>query len=201
MRCRAARTAILDAESAALTHERKAALSRHLSGCAACRTERRMGCDLRADLAALRGEAPLQIDIAPRVMARLAAIDPVRHEDVPTRELAWAALTAGIGALLLGWAFIEWLPGVGRFARAILVAAGSIGSAVLQVVEPLGAMLAAPFKLLGSLLRWIAPYLADLQPLAIGTAAACTAGMVVTITLILGRDLRRGFSLTMREDN
>ena len=82
----------------------------------------------------------------------------------------------------------------------MLVVTASLADIAVRLLEPVGTLLAVPFKMIWSLFKWSAPLLGAVEPLAIGAVAACTAAMLATITLVLGRDLRRAQPLMIRED-
>jgi hypothetical protein len=200
MRCSRATKAILDGQVGPADAAREAALSLHLREYAACRRESLEAERMAVDLAGLRCDYPFEIDVRPRVLARLADLQRPSTTDVPTRQLGWAALAAGIAAVMLVGGFIELLPDLARLARGLLVAAGSLGDLIGRLLQPLSLVMTVPLRLAWGLFKWAAPLLDGLQPLAIGAAAACTAAMVATIAVVLSRDLRRTHPLMTREE-
>jgi len=191
MRCRRAKAAIGERTLGLLGTAERGAFERHLSSCAACRSEAEFEVRVAGDLALLRGEILREIDIAPMVMARLERAPDVNREEVPARQLGFAAAAAVASGVGLLWALFGLRPEVSQLVRDMKLLAASLGTLLLQLVDATATLLAVPFKLVLRLLQAIPPVLQNIQPVAITLVAVAAALMAVSIVFILGRDFKR----------
>jgi anti-sigma factor RsiW len=194
MSCQSARTAFAELELELLAPAERAVLDSHLGRCTACSewvaSERR----LSAALAALRVEAPFEIDVTRRVAARISGPGSGREPEVSVREFGWSAALVALGSvgLLLGfWGIAPALP---TFVEKLKLAGAAVGSTGSALLAPVVALITTGAKSLGHLLASIgavAGTLESLQPVAIATVALCAVMMATSIALVVGRDLRR----------
>ena len=146
------------------------------------------------DLLSLRGEIPWEIDVRSTVMERLRALGGIDRDEISVAQLGWSAAFASIWVLALlaglGWLLPESVPLIGELAgliRALGDAAAAAGAALLALLAlpfKLAAILVKPLGALGTLLR-------QLEPLGVAAVAVSYAAMAATISLVVGRDLRR----------
>lgn len=195
MICRQSRMMLIDRELGSLDPEAYAALHRHLQGCAACRVEAQEGERLRDDLTLLRGEAPFEIDVRSRVLARVAELGPPAADELSLRQQALYAAAALLGGIVILGSLWDLLPGFVEPARGAIAFLSGVGGVVASLAAPIGDLLAIPFKLLWSLLGSIgsmASLVERVAPLGAAAAAAVallTGTMSVTVVYFVGRDL------------
>jgi hypothetical protein len=146
-----------------------------------------------AELRALRGTIPYQIDVRRRVMAELDALGAVSRHEVSVRELALATLTALTGLIGLGvvvrFSWPEWTAAGGPLSIVI----GAVGGLVSGVWTVLKTVLTIPVKLIlvvGDAAGSLAFLAAELQSVAVIAIASCYVIMGLTIVHFVGRDLR-----------
>jgi len=194
MRCRETGPALVELELGLLGPRAEAALRAHLESCPRCAAEARAEALLSDALRSLREPYPHEIEVRAAVSRRLRAAAPPEREEVPARQLGWAAAVATVclAGLLFGLRLL--LPEL----PPLLEPAASVAATLGGVLEGLGrvllALLALPFKFFGVLfgiLGALGSLLAKLEPAAIAAVAAGYAGIATTATLVLGRDLRR----------
>jgi len=194
MRCRIARKTLLDVELSLARPETGRALEAHLAGCADCAALASRERDLTADLAALRGELPFPVDVTARVAARLSTLPPHAHADIGLRQFGWAVTAAVIFAVTLlaglGRAAPD-LPGLFTEGRTFLAGLWLATSGLATPAAALATTLARAFGDLAASLAPAARTLKSLQPVALVTVAACTAMMLSSIVLVVGRDFMR----------
>jgi len=195
MQCREAKAALLDRELDPGEAPANAALRAHLAACSDCAgqaaAERRLNDLLRE----LRFDSPPPVDVTARVLEGLPGLGRAGTEEVTTWQLGWAAtlaLTCGLGLLGTLWRMLPALSGPAQEIWTLVLSLrhplGSMGSAAVTLIS-------AALKTAGRLLQSLAPLVGALQglePVAIGTLAACAAIMAGTIVFIVGRDLRPG---------
>ena len=194
MRCRDTETGLVELGLGLLEPRAESALLAHLQVCPRCAEEARAERLLAHAIGSLREEYPHEIDIRPRVGLRLAGLRPRDLEEVPARQLGWAAVGAAACLAALAAGFWVLLPDLPPLLDGAASLASSLGGVLEGLVRTLLALLALPFKLLGALLRMLGAFgslLARLEPVAIAAVALGYAGMAATVTLVLGRDLRR----------
>lgn len=194
MRCRDAGPALVELGLGLLDPREEADLRAHLERCADCAVEARVERTLGRALLSLREEYPHELDVLPRVGRRLAALRPSDLEEVPARQLGWAGAFAT--ACLVGLAAGLWflLPDLPPLLDGASGLASSLGGALGGLGRALLALIALPFKLLGVLAGMLAAcgsLLARLEPVAVAAVALGYATMAATVTLVLGRDIRR----------
>lgn len=204
MRCLEARQAIVERSLGSLPPARGEALRLHVENCPGCAEEAAVEKRLRLELASLRGEFPDAIDVRRRVMSAISGIGRVEREAVPARQIGWAAAAAiACGLGLLG--SLPWLwPQLAPLMTDLTAMASTFGRIAADLAAPLWTLLALPFKLAGALLKSLAGFssiLSRLEPAAIAAIAICYTAMAATITLIVGRDLRKpSLALPENED-
>jgi anti-sigma factor RsiW len=189
MSCRRFRVSIIEGEAGTLSDEAARRLSHHLRSCPRCSIEAR----LARDLLALRGEVPFGVDVTARVMCSIRRLRGIDREDVTPYQLGWSAAAAMMGVVTLigiGWLL---LPELNRGGQELTALVRGLAPALSRLIEPLGALLAVPFKLLGSLLRTLGGLVTLLPRLQSAGVAAATLSFVTmtgTITYFVGRDWR-----------
>ena len=194
MNCREARRAIVERSLEPLMPERDAALRRHLGRCACCAAEERFERRLKNELATLRGECPQTVNIRQRVMRELSGMGSVERDLVTPKQIGWAAAAAiacSIGLLgSLPWLWPQLTPLLAEL-KAMAATFGRIGA---DLTAPFLTLISLPFKLAVTMLKSLSGFsslLSKLEPAAIGTIAICFMAMAATITLVVGRDLRK----------
>jgi hypothetical protein len=194
MNCRNARKTLVDVELELAAPEARASLEAHLADCAACASLASRERALTADLASLRVDCPLPVDVSARVATRVAGLTPTPYEEVGFRQLAWsttAAVAFGIALLFGLWQMAPGLWGLAGETRKLMAGAWA---AVAGLLEPVAAWLATVVSWSGRLLATLGPVadtLAKLEPVVIVTIVACSLMMVSSIVLVVGRDLMR----------
>lgn len=194
MRCRDAGPALVERGLGLLEPRAEAALRAHLERCPRCAAEARVEGLLGEALLSLRGDCPHELDVSARVGGRLHLLRPQDFEEVPARQLGWAAAfaVACLGGLIAGFWFL--LPDLPPLLDGAAGVASSLGGALEGLARAALALLALPVKLLGVLVRMLTAcgtLLARLEPVAVAVVGLGYAAMAATITLVLGRDLRR----------
>ena len=203
MNCRKARSAAIWRELGRLPASRSSALDLHLQECSACadalKAEQRMIAEL-----ALLGAAPVEVDVAARVMAAIEPHDRVSRDEVPARQLGWAAVAAGLGALIVAASFGGQLPKI----EALLQSGAAIALNLLgfadALLAPVWALISIPFRLLGAVGEWLiglAPQASRALPFARAGVAFGYLVMASTVLLVVIRDLRRPAASLRGEGN
>ena len=194
MRCREARRAVMERGPGSSRTLIDPALRGHLERCPSCAAEERLERLLRKDLGALRDEPFPAIDVREEVMARVRrAGRPVRDE-VPPRQLGWAALVVAAWVLVLLGGLGLLLPDLPELFEETRGLGRALGAAVAGLVPVLLTLLALPLKLAGVALRTLGALgslVGRLQPLGMTAVAISYVVMAATIALVVGRDLRR----------
>jgi hypothetical protein len=194
MRCREAGPALIERKLGQLEPGRESALRAHLEVCPRCAAEARVEESLGDALLSLRGEYPYRVDVRVRVGRRLSDLRPSDLEEVPARQLGWAAVFAAacVAGLVAGfWLLLPDLPSLLDGAAGL---ASALGGILQGLARALLALLVLPFKLLGVLVRMLGTFgsmLSRLEPVAVAAMALGYAAMATTVTLVLGRDIRR----------
>jgi len=156
--------------------------------------------DLRS-LGALRLlEAPAEVDVTARVMARIATIEPA-GEAPRDRALAWSGIGATVAAAGLVPVLLAEFPAGVRLARGVWGALLELRPVAAATAET-AARLAATGLGLGARLAWALPEALRLSPLSSLLAlelAACSAIMICTVASVVGRDLRRSAEMRRKE--
>jgi hypothetical protein len=194
MDCRGAGKAIVERSLGLLAPGAEAQLKRHLEGCESCRAEVIIEHRLKLDLESLRGSFPHAIDVRPGVMREIVSLGPVEREDVPVRQIGWAAAAAIACCIALLGSLPSLLPEISPFLGQIKVMASTFGRVLAELVSPLLSLMTVPFKLVGLAYRLAAVFvsqLSRLEPAAITAIAFCYMAMAATITLVVGRDLKK----------
>jgi hypothetical protein len=148
---------------------------------------------LRESLSGEGRPAPFEIDVAARVMARVAEIGVAPRSELGARQwAAWAAAAAAAGvAILTGAAsqaptLAEVVQGIGHTTTSSAAAATTVGAGLMSTAAALGHTL---LNFAGATAVVLSP-LARLQPLAAIGISAVTAGMLLVSSFVVGRDLR-----------
>ena len=190
MRCKQARTAILERSLGLLDRERQRALELHLETCAACAGEARLERNITAALGELHRECPVEVDATAAVMARIATLGPAEPAEVPDRHIAWgaaAALAAGVALLASGTQFLPYLPRaaapVAALARGLVTLVGDFAAVLAEVA-------AVPLRVLASETA-VKALATGVLPLAVVVVAAACVLMATTTAVVVGRDLIR----------
>jgi hypothetical protein len=194
MDCRSASKAIVERSLGLLAPGAEEPLRRHLESCESCRAEEAVERRLKLDLESLRRSFPHAIDVRSHVMRAIGSLGRVEREDIPARQLGWAAAAAiACGVALLG--SLPWLlPELSPLLGQIKITAATFGRVLAELLSPLLSLITVPFKLAGLAYRLatlLISQLSRLEPAAIAATAFCYMAMAATITLIVGRDLRK----------
>jgi hypothetical protein len=194
MDCRAARKAIVEHSLGLRATGLDGALCRHLEGCESCRAEHAVEQRLKLDLESLRGSFQHAIDVHGRVLREIGTLGGIEREVVPARQIGWAAAAAlACCAALLG--SLPWLlPEISPLLGQIKIMAATFGRVLAELVSPLISLITVPFKIMGLAYELAAVFfsqLSRLEPAAITAAACCYTAMAATITLVVGRDLKK----------
>lgn len=147
---------------------------------------------LRRTLDRKGAPAPFSIDVADRVMARVAAIGAPRRTEMNLRQFGrWAVAASVVGAALAAAAFWQG-PSLASVYAGVLHtladAAGAAGKLATPAGSIAGALGRVVFALASSAKTLVQP-LEPLQPLAHAMLAAVAAVMLSITTFIVGRDL------------
>jgi hypothetical protein len=136
--------------------------------------------------------APFEVDVADRVMARVATLGAPRRSDLSARQLGrWAAAAAIVGAALIAVAVSQ---GAGlasanaELLRWISDASGALAKLAVPATALAGTVGRVAMALV-SLARTIVQPLEPFQPLAQAALAAVAAAMLSITTFIVGRDV------------
>jgi len=137
--------------------------------------------------------APFPVDVADRVMARIAVLGPApRREPAPAHLRLWAAAAAIFGIALTG-ALLYAGPSLGGLAANLVHVLATSTSTALKLAAPAGALAGSLSRVAGAMLssaQTILRPLAPFQPLAQALLVLLTAGMLGVTTFIVGRDMR-----------
>jgi hypothetical protein len=192
VRCSDAIAAIVERELGRLDPAAAGALEAHLAGCPGCASEAVGERRLAADLAALRGSFPFEIDVASRVMAGLPARLSRPERELTVRQLAWSTAAALVAAVLLIATARGVLPDVETVLRDGIAVWTGLRGVFAQLATVMAGLLSIPFKLLGTAVGFaqsVGRLLEPLQPFGTAVASTAVAGMLGTITWFVGRDL------------
>jgi hypothetical protein len=204
MKCRSARKAIVERSLGLLASGDAEELRRHLESCESCRAEAAVENRLKAELESLRGSIPHLIDVRPHVMREIGSLGAIEREEVPARQIGWAAAVAiACCAGLLG--SLPWLwPEISPLLGDLKIMASTLGKVIAGLAAPLVSLVAVPFKLIGLVYKLAAilfSHLSRLEPAAIAVTAFCYMAMATTITFTVGRDLKKtNLALPGREE-
>jgi hypothetical protein len=171
-----------------------AMLRQHLDGCRACAAEERLERLLRRDLGALCDEPPPPIDVGERVMRQVAELARPRSDELPTRQLGWAALVAAAWVAALVGGLVLLAPDLPALYEGSRELAGAVGGVLSGLGSALMAVLTLPLELARAaltVLKALGGQLAPAQPVGVAVVALAYVAMAATITLVVGRDLRR----------
>jgi hypothetical protein len=194
MRCRDAIAASVESGLGFLGPREESALRAHLESCPRCASESAVESDLGEALRSLREDYPRELDVLSRVERRLAALRPQDLEELPARQLGWAVVFAAASLLGLIAGFRVLLPDLATLLDGAGGLTSGLAGAAHGLVRALLPLLELPLKLLGVLLDMLhecGSLLSRLEPLAVAAVALGYGVMGATITLVLGRDLRR----------
>lgn len=193
MRCRRAQQAMLERELGLASPEAERALARHLARCAPCADRQLAAGRLSAGLTSSRIDLPFEIDVVPALLPRLAALPPIDREEVPVRQLGWAAAAGFACALLLLACVVPLFPELSGIARGGWLLGRALLAAAGDLARPMVSLLSLPFRLLASLqglAATVATLAGRLEPLGAGAVALGYAAMALTIVIAVGRDLK-----------
>jgi hypothetical protein len=194
MRCRNARAHLIGRGSAPLDRATESALRGHLESCPACAAEERFEALLREELGALHDEIPYPLDVRGRVLPRISELGAVAREEVPARQLGWAAALCMACFLGLLAAFRSLLPELLGLAGAAVSTLSPLGAAAADLAAPVWTLIGLPFRLAAIAIESLAslvPLIGRLEPVGLVFVVLSYAAMAATITLVVGRDLRR----------
>ena len=143
---------------------------------------------------ALLAEVPEVGDVRGRVLAAIALLEPERLDEPRARDLALAALAAGlVAAALLGLAAGGALPWHDAWAglSGLLAGAANVASAVAGAAVDAGRAMLRLCATLGGSARPAAGLATRFAPAFAAAVGLGYAAMALTILGVLGRDLRR----------
>jgi len=149
---------------------------------------------LRAALSRSGEPAPFSVDVASRVMARVAELGPPPRTEMSGRQFGrWAAAASVVGVALTT-AAIWNAPSLEAALSFLLHTMADGTGAALKLTGPVsslaGTLGRVAMALVSSAQTFVRP-LAPLQPFAHVLLAAVTAAMLSITTIVLGRDLGR----------
>ena len=155
--------------------------------------ERRFETLLRESLDRSGQPPPFSIDVADRVMARIATLGPPPRAEVGARQFArWAVAASIVGAALAIAAFGHAPTGAGMIASLEQALAGATETAI-KLYAPAGALAGTmgrvALALVASVQTLVSP-LTPFQPLARVMLTAIAAAMLGITTFVVGRDVR-----------
>jgi len=195
MRCRRARSAIVNWGLGLLPAREAAELRLHLEHCAACQAESVAESRMVSELAALRRTLPAGLEVGRRVAVAVGELGPVARDEVSPRQLGWAAAATVAAGLVLALVLIAALPSAPALARE-LRALGGLAAGTWGRLEPaLLALGLLPLRFIGTVAARLAAAATALQqfaPLARSLTLAACAWMILTIGAVVARDLVRG---------
>ena len=136
--------------------------------------------------------APFAIDVADRVMARVAALGAPPRTEMSLRQFGrWAVAASVLGAALTATALWQG-PSLASAYAALLHSMADAAGAALKLATPAGSLAGTlgqvALALVSSAKTLVQP-LEPLQPLAHAMLAAVAAVMLSITTFIVGRDL------------
>jgi hypothetical protein len=137
--------------------------------------------------------APFSVDVADRVMARVAVLGVPPRTEMSVRQFGrWAAAAAVVGAALT--AGVVWQgPNVASALSGLLHTAVDAAGAAAKLATPAGSLAATFGRVALALVasaRTLVQPLEPLQPLAHVMLAAIATVMLSVTTFIVGRDVR-----------
>ena len=138
--------------------------------------------------------APFSVDVASRVMARVAELGPPPRTELSRRQFGvWAAAASVVGVALTT-AAVWNAPSLEAALSFLLHTMADGTGAALKLTGPVsslaGALGRVALALVASAQTFVRP-LAPLQPLAHALLAAVAAAMLSITAIVLGRDLGR----------
>jgi hypothetical protein len=156
--------------------------------------------DVASELAALRRPAPFEVDVAERVMARVATL-PRPAVAAQPRELGWAGLAAGAAAfaslsgLLAAWPAARNAIGAAALETlALLRALGGASTTVASASRGASRL----FEIAGSTAGTLSGALEPLRPFATAASVALAAAPAAAVDFFVLRDLARAPQLEER---
>lgn len=192
--CSVARRLILDRETGSLDPRQAGSLDEHLASCAACGAEARASLRMAGDLLRLRRDPATDLDVAARVMARIAVGGPVARQDVPQRQIGWVAaavvavaLAVLVTAVAQAPVLLDGIETSGDAAHGLVTALSAFASAARRTLGTMGGALLDAWALGGAWLAAVGRRLPSFPSLTLAAIVLVT----VTTVLVLRRDLHR----------
>lgn len=148
---------------------------------------------LRAALSRSGDPAPFSVDVASRVMARVAELGPPPRSEMSRRQFGRWAAAASVGGLALTVAAALNGPSIEAALSFLLHTMADATGAVLKLTGPASSFAEALGRVATALVtsaRTVAGPLTPFQPLAHALLAAVAVAMISITTFVLGRDLR-----------
>jgi len=148
---------------------------------------------LRDALGRKGAPAPFSIDVADRVMARVAVLGAPPRTEMDLRQFGRWAAAASIAGVALAAAAVWQAPSLASSVSAFLHTMAESTGAALKLAGPAGALAGTLGRLALALVasgQALAQPLEPLKPLAHATLAATAAAMLAITTFVLGRDIR-----------
>lgn len=147
--------------------------------------------DVESELAALRRPAPFEVDVAARVMARIATL-PAPRPALPRRVVRVTSIAAGLaGIASLAGLAASWPAARHAIGAAILDAlalARAVGGPSTTVASAARGV-ARVVEFAGSTAATLAAALEPMRPLAAGVTFALAAATLAAMTVVVLRDL------------
>lgn len=149
---------------------------------------------LRAALFRSGEPAPFSVDVAPRVMARVAGLGPPPRTEMTGHQFGRWAVAASVVGVALTSAAVWNAPSLEAALSFLLHTMADGTGAVLKLTGPVsslaGTLGRVVVALVSSTQTFVKP-LAPFQPFAHVLLAALTAAMLSITTIVLSRDLGR----------
>lgn len=192
MTCSRCRRALLDRDLGLLSPAAESRLRDHLTRCPQCAAEAGSTREMCLALSRSGGIAPPTVDLAARVMRRIAAVPAPQRDAVPLRQLGWVSVaTATIAALLVSRA-LDAAPALLRALEGGDSALSLAGRTLRLLLDPLLGLLAVVGHLLLGLLDLLRSVGGLLAPVAAGALAVCAVGVLAAGLVAVARDLILG---------
>ncbi len=147
---------------------------------------------LRAALSRSGEPAPFSVDVASRVMARVAELGPPPRTEMSRRQFGRWAVAASVAGVALTLAAIWNAPSLEAALSFLLHTMADGTGAALKLTGPASSLAGALGRVavaLGTSAQTLVRPLAPLQPFAQVLLAAFTAVMLSITTFVLSRDL------------
>ncbi len=193
MKCRNARSAIVQRGLGRLGPGTEALLCAHLERCPSCAAIARREEQLDAALALLQEAPPFTVSVVERVMGTVDTMTEPQRDPIPGRQLAWAgaaAAAAAFAVLAMGALLAPAILGIARDAGKAALATGGflavLAWAWIETLSSLRPLVQAAWDLLAT----ASVLMRTAQPLVVAAAAVVVFAMLTMTAAVIGRDLK-----------